>query len=104
MVEECDERSGFFPSQDSWFKQAAFEAAAAAAGSTAYLRISKFTHSDTIKKVRWLQIHHAQFWNVDFSPGFVVLLSTDYTTKRMLDQHDEIGAEEDEVEIDDLIN
>ena len=41
---------------------------------------------------------------MDFSPGFVVLLSTDYTTKRMLDQHDEIGAEEDEVEIDDLIN
>ena len=41
---------------------------------------------------------------MDFSPGFVVLLSTDYTTKRMLDQDDEIGAEEDEVEIDDLIN
>ena len=40
---------------------------------------------------------------MDFSPGFVVLLSTDYTTKRMLDD-DEIGAEEDEVEIDDLIN
>ena len=42
---------------------------------------------------------------MDFSPGFVVLLSTDYTTKRMLElDDDEIGAEEDEVEIDDLIN